>query len=69
MFDAVACLTDDNGNSRYYRSDYLQSMDFSPDEKSEIYEEISKEEFDEIRKKYEIPADIERKPFSGYKAE
>ena len=38
----------------------------APDEKREIYEEISKEQFDEIRKKYEIPADIERKPFSEY---
>ena len=66
MFDAVACVTDDNGNSRYYRSGYLQSMDLTPGEKNDIYEKISEDEFNETRKKYEIPANIVRKPFSEY---
>ena len=64
----VVRITDSNGNDKYYKSDINQSLDYYPNEKKDLYEEISKGEFNEIKREYEVPANLVKYPFVDYKS-
>ena len=55
----VVRVTDSRGDAKYYKSDVNQSLNYYPNEKKGLYEEISKDEFNKIQKKYEVPANCE----------
>ena len=69
LITTVARVTDSSGNVKYYKSDVYQSLDYDPNEKSDLYKEISEDEFNKIQKEYEVPADIVKYPFADYKGE
>ncbi|MCR5356993.1 MAG: hypothetical protein K6E63_06265 [Lachnospiraceae bacterium] len=66
LITTVASVTDSSGNIKYYKSDVYQSLDYDPNEKTDLYEEISEDEFNKIQKEYEVPANIVKYPLADY---
>ncbi len=67
LITTIVKVTDSSGSTKYYKSDAHQSLNYFPNEKKDLYEEISEGEFDKIQKKYEVPADIVKYTFADYK--
>ncbi len=67
LITTIVKVTDSGGNAKYYKSDVHQSINCYPEEKKDLYKEISEDEFNKIQKKYEVPANIVKYPFADYK--
>ncbi len=67
LITTIVRVTDSSGCTKYYKSDVHQSLDYYPNEKIDLYEEISEDKFNEIQKKYEVPANLIKYPFTDYK--
>ena len=66
LIETVARISDYQGISTFYSSTDPDSIEYAPDEKPEIYEEVPEEWTMEVRMKYENVADIERKSLTDF---
>lgn len=68
VVETVAMVAFNYGNDvKYFSSDNQESIQEAPDDKPEIYAEITKAEMDDIISKYEIKANINSRKLSEYK--
>ena len=67
LLTTIVRVTDSSGSNKYYKSDVNQSLNYYPNEKKDLYKEISENEFNKIQKKYEVPTSLVKYPFAEYK--